>query len=236
MPVPAQCLALMSLQTLQRSVRDDVAYILPMAVFLLITFIAGEIPGTLPVAYIVKTILTAALLVLLWGHYTKISWSHWPLGLFMGVLGAAQWIGMERGLLHFWPNYPRMGGDIFDPMQEIHSANFRLVFYCFRLAGPALVVPVMEELFWRDFLWRTLDAGEDFKSAPVGIYVRKIFWIVAFFFAAEHVQWITAIVWAIMIGWLLVRTRSLGACIVMHGVTNFLLGVWVLWRHDWWFW
>jgi hypothetical protein len=226
----------MTLQTFHKSMRDDVAYILPMAAFLLITFIAGEFPEALPIAYILKTIVTAALLILLWRHFTKITWDYWPLGLLMGVLGAVQWIGMERLLLHVWPNYPRMGGDIFDPTKEIHSANFRIFFYCFRLLGPALVVPVMEELFWRDFLWRTLDAGEDFKSVPLGVWNRRVFWIVAAFFAAEHVQWLTAIVWAIMIGWLLVRTRSLGACIVMHGVTNFLLGIWVLWRHDWWFW
>jgi len=39
-----------------------------------------------------------------------------------------------------------------------------------------------------------------------------------------------------MVGGLLVFTRSLGACILMHGVTNFLLGAYVLWTHDWKFW
>jgi membrane protease YdiL (CAAX protease family) len=50
------------------------------------------------------------------------------------------------------------------------------------------------------------------------------------------VQIVTALVWGLMIGWLLVRTKSLGACIVMHGVTNFLLGAYVLYTHDWYFW
>jgi hypothetical protein len=34
----------------------------------------------------------------------------------------------------------------------------------------------------------------------------------------------------------LLKTRSLGPCIIAHGVTNFLLGAYVLWRHDWYFW
>ena len=40
----------------------------------------------------------------------------------------------------------------------------------------------------------------------------------------------------LMIGALLVYTRSLGACIVMHATTNLLLFVYVIWTRDWSFW
>jgi hypothetical protein len=46
----------------------------------------------------------------------------------------------------------------------------------------------------------------------------------------------TAIVWGLMVGGLLMLTRSLGACILMHAVTNFLLGWYVLKTGDWYFW
>jgi hypothetical protein len=39
-----------------------------------------------------------------------------------------------------------------------------------------------------------------------------------------------------MIAVLLVRTKSIGACIIAHGVTNFLLGLYVLRTHEWFFW
>jgi CAAX prenyl protease-like protein len=98
-------------------------------------------------------------------------------------------------------------------------------------------VPVMEELFWRDFLWRTIIAPADFKLAQVGEKSWSAFLIVAIAFATVHGNWwLTAIVWGMLVGGLLVRTRSLGACIVMHGVTNLLLGVYVLWTRDWSFW
>jgi len=99
------------------------------------------------------------------------------------------------------------------------------------------VVPVMEELFWRDFLWRTIIAPNDFKLAHVGEWDWKAFALVAGFFATVHGNWwLTSIVWASMVGWLLVTTRSLGACIIAHGVTNLLLGVYVLWTKQWFFW
>jgi CAAX prenyl protease-like protein len=143
---------------------------------------------------------------------------------------------MEKGLLHLWPNYPRVGATVFDPFAEIANPTLRVIFFVFRWLGPTLVVPVMEELFWRDYLWRTLIAPNDFKLARVGEWDTKAFWLVPVFFASVHVQWATAFVWAVMIGLLLLRTRSLGACIVMHAVTNFLLGAYVLWTHDWYFW
>ena len=106
-----------------------------------------------------------------------------------------------------------------------------------RMATAALLVPVMEELFWRDFLWRTIIAPNDFKLAQVGEWDWKAFVGVSLFFATVHGNWwLTSIIWAMMIGWLLVRTRSLGACIIAHGVTNFLLAIYVLYTRDWAFW
>ena len=55
-------------------------------------------------------------------------------------------------------------------------------------------------------------------------------------FSFVHIQWMTAIIWGVMIGGLLAITRSLGACIIMHGITNFLLGVYVLKFKAWYFW
>jgi hypothetical protein len=39
-----------------------------------------------------------------------------------------------------------------------------------------------------------------------------------------------------MIGVLLVKTRSLGACIVAHATTNLLLAAYVVNSHQWFFW
>ena len=58
----------------------------------------------------------------------------------------------------------------------------------------------MEEFFWRDFLWRTISAPNDFKMAAVGEWDPKAFFIVTAVFASVHMQmWITAFVWGAMI-------------------------------------
>jgi uncharacterized protein len=217
-------------------VSDDVAYILPMAVFLLFTQLGVWWPKLYPFTYIVKTLVVAILLMVLWKHYTKIRWNHWWLGILVGIIGVVQWVGMENLLRHYWPDYPKLASaDPYDPT-TIASPMLQMSFIAVRWLGAALLVPVMEELFWRDYLWRQIAAPNDFKMVPVGEPDYKAFFIVAIVFSFVHIQWMTAIVWGLLIGWLLLRTRSLGACIIAHGVTNFLLGAWVLYTRDWYFW
>lgn len=219
------------------NVRDDVAYMLPMGAFLAITALAGYVPDHFPILYALKTVVAAALLCLLWSRFTAISWDYFWTGVLVGVVGVFQWVGTEEALLHLWPNYPRASGEPFNPLVEIGSPWLLGAFIAVRWMGPTLVVPLMEELFWRDFLWRSLIAPNDFKLARVGEWDRNAFVLVALLFASVHMQmWVTSIVWALMIGGLLVATRSLGACIIAHGVTNFLLGAYVLVTQDWKYW
>jgi CAAX prenyl protease-like protein len=232
---------------MQMRIRDEVAYILPMAVFMAFTFSGTQWPAFYPSSYILKTVIVAILLAVLWRHFTRIRWTHLPLGVLVGVIGFVQWVGMEKLLMsQDWLSWTRMTGDIqlaaFRPYEHFDSPAMLWSFIAVRWLGASLVVPVMEELFWRDYAWRTIAAPNDFKLHGVGEYDTTGFWVVPLIFATVHVQWLTAIVWALLVGWLLLRTKSLGACIVAHGVTNFLLGTYVLisWykfgRDEWFFW
>ncbi|MDB5330941.1 MAG: prenyl protease-related protein [Phycisphaerales bacterium] len=217
-------------------VRDDFAYMLPMGVFLLFTQAGVTWPALFQASYVAKTLIVAVMLIVLWPHYTKITWDYWWLGILFGIVGVVQWVGMEKGLLHLWPHYPRLSVEANNPFAQIHSDGLRWTFIGIRWAGAFLLVPVMEELFWRDFLWRTIQAPNDFKLAAVGERDWTACLIVAVIFSAVHIQWMTAIVWGLMVGGLLMLTRSLGACILMHAVTNLLLGWYVLKTGDWYFW
>lgn len=217
--------------------RDDLAYIAPMAIFLLLTWVGGKWQAFFVTSYVLKTIVAAGALIYFRKHYTRIGWSYWWLGVLVGVIGVVQWVGMEKLILHYFPNYPRANvGEPLDPHQYFSTAWGLWSFILIRWMGATLVVPLMEELFWRDYLWRTILAPNDFKLARVGEFGWMPILIVTAFFASVHVQWITAAVWGLMIAGLLVYTKSLGACIVAHGVTNFLLGGWVQWTREWFWW
>src|SRR5206468_1334855 len=126
-------------------------------------------------------------------YYTKIRWNYWWLGLVLGIVGIVQWVGMEHLLMHYWPTYPRPSVEAYNPFEKIASPQARWAFIAIRWASAALLVPFMEELFWRDYLWRTIAAPNDFKIARVGEINWTSLLIVTALFSSVHVQWITAI-------------------------------------------
>jgi CAAX prenyl protease-like protein len=219
------------------AVADDTAYFLPMAVFLVFVAIGGHWKSLYVPAYAARTVIVAVMLWVFRRHYTKIRWNHWWLGVVVGVVGIFQWVGMQKWLetTHF--SFFKPSPDFFDPIATFPKFVMRCGFYALRICGAVLVVPFMEELFWRDYLWRYISAPNDFKLATVGEKDWKSFLIVSIIFATVHGNWgLTAIVWAMMIGGLLIATRSLGACIIAHAVTNLLLAAYVLKTQDWSLW
>ncbi|GIW75965.1 MAG: hypothetical protein KatS3mg104_1028 [Phycisphaerae bacterium] len=152
-------------------------YILPMAVFLVFTLIGGQWKQWYPLSYVLKTGVVAVLLIVLWSCYTRIRWTHGWLGVGAGILGTVQWIGMEQLFMsHDFFSWTRVSFEsaekfrenAFRPDEFFQSFGWMWAFILIRWAGSFLVVPVMEELFWRDFVWRTLASPSDFRLHEVG--------------------------------------------------------------------
>ena len=217
--------------------RDELAYVVPIFCFLLFVWVGSTWKQLYPWAYVARTAVAAALLIALRKRYTPIRWDYWWLGVIMGVLGIVQWIGMDSFLQRALPSlFTLKPADAFRPYEYFSNASVMWGWIGVRMLGASVVVPFMEELFWRDYLWRRIIAPADFKLASVGEWEPKAFFIVAIAFCIVHPQWLTAIGWGLMVGGLLAYTRSLGACIIMHGVTNLLLGLYVLNTHEWAWW
>jgi CAAX prenyl protease-like protein len=111
----------------------------------------------------------------------------------------------------------------------------RIFLIAARLAGAALVVPFMEELFWRSFLIRWI-ISHDFTTVPIGRFTWPSFLITAILFGLEHNLFLAGITAGITYNLLLYHSRNLSACILAHGVTNLALGVYVLQTGKWYFW
>ncbi|MGW8391217.1 CAAX prenyl protease-related protein [Pseudoduganella sp. HUAS MS19] len=104
-----------------------------------------------------------------------------------------------------------------------------------RAVGAALVVPLMEELFWRSFLLRWL-AQRDFLSlrpARVGLRAAMISILL---FGIEHNLWLAGIVAGIAYTLLYMRSETLWTPILGHAVTNGLLAAWIMVTGSWTYW
>jgi membrane protease YdiL (CAAX protease family) len=144
------------------------------------------------------------------------------LAIAVGLVAIAVWIVID-------PLYPKLS------QATPFDASGRHAFIVFRVIGAVLVVPVMEELFWRAFLIRWL-VNPDFKSVPVGTFTWPSFLITVALFGAEHNEWLAGLICGALYNWVLYRTRSVLACVVAHATSNAALAAWVLGRSDWKFW
>ncbi len=115
------------------------------------------------------------------------------------------------------------------------AGSLALPWIAIRLLGSSIIVPVMEELFWRSFLLRYL-VNPDFRRIPIGTFTPSALAISVVLFGIEHNQWFAGIIAGLLYTLLLHRTKSLFSCIVAHAVTNFLLGIYVLTTEQWQYW
>lgn len=106
-----------------------------------------------------------------------------------------------------------------------------------RFARAAVIVPIVEELFWRGWFPRWLERMDSFWTVPLGEFSRYTFWATAILFALEHGPfWDVGLVAGLIYNWWMRRTKSLGDLIWCHGVTNACLSVWVVGMGDWRYW
>ena len=103
-----------------------------------------------------------------------------------------------------------------------------------KLAGSAFVIAPAEEVFFRSFLYRRLQA-RDFRAVPLSRFdLSSFLWVVALF-TLEHDRPVVAAIAGAAYGLLAIRF-GLGSAIVAHVVTNLALGLHVIYRGEWWFW
>jgi len=182
--------------------------------------------------YGIRSGLVGVSLLVLWRHYTElrvptpVRSSEWALGIATGVIVFVFWIQLDFSPLAL------DRGDGFDPMVD---GQIQVGLAAARLAGSALVVPVMEELFWRSFILRFLQRPAFLKVPPSTVGWAAIL-LSSAVFASEHRLWFAGFLAGIAYAWLYKRSENLWVSIVAHGLTNALLGVYVLRTGAWWFW
>jgi CAAX prenyl protease-like protein len=207
------------------------AYCLPFALFLLFGAVEAWPPlvSFYPWIYTLKIGTVAGAWWWLRASYPAPARAGLGLGLLVGVVGVAAWVGLSllnlESLLPGWARFGQRGA--YNPFEAIVSPVGQWAFVAVRMTGLAVVVPLIEEVFWRGFLLRYL-VKEDFETVPIGTFTPGSFAAVTLVFAAAHPELVAALVWGAAVNGLLYHTRNLWACVVAHAVTNLLLGVYIL--------
>ena len=216
------------------------ARIVPFAAFMVLLALRGFMPGDGAWGfdprwlYAVTVLAVAALLARYWREYgelvrqTRPSGTEFALAVVVGLAVFAFWIRLDAPWMKL--------GDATAAFVPI-DANGQLLWplVALRWVGAALIVPVMEELFWRSFLMRWIRSPQ-FEAVPPQQVGLKAVVLSTFVFTLAHTLWLAAVIAGLAYAVLYMRTGKLWVAIVAHAVTNGALGAWVIATGRWVFW
>lgn len=218
----------------------DIPRILPFAAFIVLMALTPWLSGAVAHAldprwlYALRAGAAGALLLWLWPRLGELAGVRLPgrrqLAL-AGVVGGgvlAVWLHLDSGFF-----VVGQAGPGFDPRHGDGRLDWALA--AVRLAGAALVVPVMEELFWRSWLMRRIQ-DSDWLALEPGQVAWPAVLMSSIVFGLEHQQWAAGIVAGLAYAWLYVATGNLWVAVTAHAITNAGLGIAVLLTGAWHFW
>lgn len=199
--------------------------------------------------YPLQSVICLGLLSFWWKHY-QFNWSlkGTLIGIVMGAVGIGLWLLPTQS--YEWLAFAS-DSDVPTWMQKLGVAERRdgfdarmfgadpFAFDCradwislsLRFFRAVVVVALVEEIFWRGLLMRwLLDRDGDFWKVPFGKPSWLTYGVVtgAFMIAHAPVDWAGAIAFGSLMYGVAVWTKSLGACVVMHGVANGLMGCYIV--------
>jgi CAAX prenyl protease-like protein len=236
--------------------RRTLAHVVPFAVFMglqLLSQLYGHFFGwdhphapwwqRYPEQWIYPLQVVACFPILLrWWRAYEFRWTGkaFALGILFGAIGIGFWLlpttlydhlGMT-GEAEGWKKWLGVAArtDGFNPGVFENPAGywFSLVM---RFIRAAVVVALVEEIFWRGFLMRfVLDWDGDYWKQPFGKASWLSFAVVTglFMFAHAPVDYAGALIYGSLTYFLCVFSKSLSACVVMHATANFLMGCYIM--------
>jgi CAAX prenyl protease-like protein len=214
--------------------------IIPFAVYILflalgdyLIALCGMIGVDVKWLYVVRILTVLMLLVFFWRSYTELS-----IRPKLSQFGYAAIAGLAVLLVWIlpYPAWATLGDDVqgFNPIQNQDQFT-AFLWLSTRILGAAMIVPVMEELFWRSFLMRWIDSKDFLSISPANVSLLAII-VSAVLFALEHHLWLAGLIAGLVYGLLYKMYKNLWVPIFAHAVTNGLLGIWVVQTGNWRYW
>ena len=214
----------MNALTTKLKASPPLARVLPFVVFLVLTSCQGSLgPESHFWIYLAKCVVGTWMIWVTWPLVSEMRWRISFEALFAGTLVFVIWVALDVP-------YPKLSqpDDSWNLYDHFDKAP---AMYCFfagvRIAGSTLLVPMLEEVFYRSFLYRYILAPNWMFTAHSSFAVKP-FLITSIVFGFTHHHWLAGIACGMIYQLLVIRTNRIGDAITAHAVTNLLLGVWVI--------
>ncbi|HEY2328375.1 MAG TPA: CAAX prenyl protease-related protein [Verrucomicrobiae bacterium] len=217
----------------------------PFVIFVVLTAAQGKFGAASAYwFYLAKTVAGLGMILALRPLITEMRWAFGWEAVAVGVGVFAAWVGIggewtmqntlwvKLGLTHA----PKIISPAWNPNEQFGPGSALAGFFiAVRILGSTFIVPPIEEVFYRSFLYRYL-AKHEFLDVPLNRFFPLSFLATPLIFGIAHNEWLAGIICGFAFQWLVLRKNRLGDAMTAHAITNFLLGVWVVWRGAWNFW
>lgn len=206
--------------------------VIPFGAFAALTMLQGRLGDTSQYwIYALKTVVGVWLLWLVRPYVKEMRWKLSWEAVAVGVAVFVAWVGLDG----YYPMLTERTGGFNPELTYGAGSALALVFVVVRIIGSSLVVPPLEEIFYRSFIYRYL-IKSDFMSVSLGRLDWRAFLIAGAIFGISHYEWLPGLLCAFAYQGLVCRKNRLGDAITAHAITNFLLGLWVITRGAYQFW
>jgi CAAX prenyl protease-like protein len=213
------------------------SYIAPFALFLLFLGVMGEFPLDPRWESPLRCMVLGLVCVVCWPRDLSVRPLYWLPSIAIGAGVFIIWVapdllipGYRENVLFSNPVVGHLHSSL--SPASLHSGWV----LTWRTIRAVVVVPVVEELFWRAWLMRWL-IDTDFRRVPLGAYAPFAFWITAILFASEHgPYWDVGLITGVIYNLWMIRSKSVADCILMHAVTNGILSIYVISTAQWQYW
>lgn len=208
----------------------------PFILFLILTSGQGQFGDASAYwLYLIKTIVGIGLIAWMWPLVREMRWNLSWEAVVVGVGVCVLWVGLDP----FFPHLSDFGDQenkvdfIWNPHVLFGEGTaMAWLFIVVRIFGMSVVVPPLEEVFYRSTVYRFI-IRPDFEKAPLGQFHLKALIATSLLFGLAHNEWLSGILCGLLYQWLVIRKQRLGDAITAHAITNFLLGTYVVARGAW---
>ncbi len=221
------------------------ARVAPFVIFVLLTAAQGKFGSASAYwFYFAKTLAGLGMIIAVRPLVTEMRWAFSWEAVVVGIGVFVMWIGITGDWTTQNALWIKLGFSsasktlplVWNPNEQFGQGSTLAGFFVVaRILGSTFVVPPIEEMFYRSFLYRYL-AKPDFLSIPLNRFSPRPFFITALLFGFAHNEWLAGILCGLAYQWLVLRKNRLGDAMTAHAITNCLLGVWVVWQGAWNFW
>ncbi len=222
--------------------------VLPFVLFLGVGALAGKaFTGSEYWMYAAKTIGVGALLWAWRRRLPEMRWAFSVEALVVGLAIAALWLGLSGhipSLGRLWDLIREATGgppapapkpvEVWNPV--VHFAGQPILgwgFVLIRVLGRSLVVPALEEVFYRSFMYRYIVKPE-FESVAHSTFHLGAFLVTSAFFGLSHTDhWLPGVLCGMSYQWLVLRKGRLGDAMLAHAITNLAISGYAIGTGRW---